>query len=142
MIITLKIFFNLIFIWLGSVLTMQYLTIIVSFCRLLGLVDCLVRHLAYGSIVGHDLCKPLLTKLIIFFSGRQCNALMQRTSIFTKSLVVLIWFCQSWSYSFYFTTQKTTFENICVLCVWTGYSSRMPRNVYVSYLDPSGSFYI
>ena len=44
--------------------------------------------------------------------------------------------------SFYFTTQKMTFENICVLCVRTGYSSRMPRNVQVSYLDPSGLLFI
>ena len=65
---------------------------------------------------------------------------MPGTSVFTKLLGGLGQFCQSLNYSFWFTTWKTTFENICVLCGRTGYSSRMPRNVYVSYLDPFGSF--
>ena len=33
-----------------------------------------------------------------------CNARLRRTSVFTKLLGELVRFCQSWKYSFYFTT--------------------------------------
>ena len=52
-------------------------------------------------IVNVASTQPLHTFIVNVAS---CNARMRRTSVFTKLLGGLVRFCQSWKYSFYFTT--------------------------------------